>query len=86
MASYSMCLGSESEPGGEPVRKPKKTREQMLHELRNAYERGASIRNLVATTGKSYGSIHSMLLESGTTLRGRGGPNHTSRPRQTTRA
>jgi len=68
------------------VRKPKKTREQVLYELRSAYERGASIRNLAATTGRSYGSIHSMLLESGTTLRARGGPNHTSRPRQSTRA
>lgn len=68
------------------VKKPKKTRDQLLRELRNAYEGGASIRSLAATTGKSYGSVHSMLLESGTTLRGRGGPNHTSRRRQTTRA
>ncbi|ORW92126.1 transcriptional regulator [Mycobacterium sp. IEC1808] len=68
------------------MRKPKKTREQMLHELRNAYEGGASIRNLAATTGRSYGSVHSMLLESGTTLRGRGGPNHTSARRQSARA
>ena len=58
-----------------------KTRDQLLHELRHAYEGGASIRNLVAATGRSYGSIHSMLRESGTTLRGRGGPNHRSRPR-----
>jgi hypothetical protein len=57
----------------------KETRDELLLELRNAYEGGASIRNLVATTGKSYGSIHSMLRESGTTLRGRGGPNHVSR-------
>jgi hypothetical protein len=63
------------------ARKPKQTRDQLLHDLRNAYEGGASIRNLAATTGRSYGSIHSMLLESGTTLRGRGGPNHTSRQR-----
>ena len=60
------------------MEKSKKTRDQLLHELRNAYESGASIRNLVATTGKSYGSIHSMLRESGTTMRSRGGPNHTS--------
>jgi len=66
------------------VRKSKKTRDQLLDELRNAYEGGASIRNLVATTGRSYGSIHSMLVESGTTLRGRGGPNHCRR--ETTRA
>ena len=68
------------------ARRPKMTRDQLLHELRSAYEGGASIRNLVATTGRSYGSIHSMLLESGTTLRGRGGPNHTSHRRQSARA
>ena len=68
------------------ARKPKKTRDELLLELRSAYEGGASIRSLVATTGRSYGSIHSMLLESGTTLRGRGGPNHTSRRRQSARA
>ncbi len=63
------------------VRKSNKTREQLLHELRNAYEQGASIRNLAATTGRSYGSVHSLLRESGTTMRSRGGPNHTSRTR-----
>ena len=68
------------------ARKPKQPREVLLHELRSAYEGGASIRTLVATTGRSYGSIHSMLLESGTTLRGRGGPNHTTRQRQPVRA
>lgn len=64
-----------------PVRKSKKPRDELMLELRSAYERGASIRTLVASTGRSYGSIHSMLLESGTTLRGRGGPNHITRPR-----
>lgn len=39
------------------MRKSKKTRDQLLRELRNAYEGGASIRNLAATTGRSYGSI-----------------------------
>ena len=29
-------------------------------------------------TGRSYGSVHSMLRESGTTMRSRGGPNHRS--------
>ena len=66
---------------GGAMRKSKKTRDELLHELRHAYEGGASIRNLVATTGKSYGSIHSMLRESGTTMRSRGGPNHRARPR-----
>jgi Helix-turn-helix domain len=63
------------------TRKPNKVREQMVHDLRHAYEGGASIRTLVASTGRSYGSIHSMLRESGTTMRSRGGPNHRTRPR-----
>ncbi|GJO41056.1 hypothetical protein DAVIS_04461 [Mycobacterium marinum] len=63
------------------MRKSKKTRDQLLDELRHAYEAGASIRNLAADTGRSYGSVHSMLRESGTTMRSRGGPNHRSRPR-----
>ncbi|MCV7068732.1 transcriptional regulator, partial [Mycolicibacterium farcinogenes] len=41
-------------------------RDELLVELRKAYEGGASIRSLVATTGRSYGSIHSLLRESGT--------------------
>lgn len=56
-----------------------KSRDQLISELRNEYERGASIRSLVASTGHSYGSIHSMLRESGATMRSRGGPNHTGR-------
>ncbi len=55
------------------------SREQLMDELRSAYEGGASIRALVATTGRSYGSIHSMLRESGTRMRSRGGPNHRAR-------
>ena len=56
-----------------------KSRDEVLEELRSAYEGGASIRTLVASTGRSYGSIHSMLRESGTTMRSRGGPNHRTR-------
>ena len=63
------------------MKKLNKSRDQLLNELRSAYEGGASIRTLVATTGRSYGSIHSMLRESGTTMRSRGGPNHRSRSR-----
>jgi len=61
------------------LKKTDKSRDELLNELRSAYERGASIRTLVATTGRSYGSIHSMLRESGTTMRSRGGPNPRSR-------
>jgi Helix-turn-helix domain len=63
------------------MRKLDKGRDELLHELRNAYESGASIRKLVASTGRSYGSIHSLLRESGTTMRSRGGPNHVGRRR-----
>lgn len=63
------------------MRKSKQTRDQLLHELRIAYEKGASIRTLAASTGRSYGSIHGMLRESGTTMRSRGGPNHRSATR-----
>ena len=61
--------------------KPNKPRDQLLVELRSAYEGGASIRTLAASTGRSYGSVHSMLHESGAAMRGRGGPNHRTRPR-----
>jgi hypothetical protein len=61
------------------MRKLNKSRDQVLQDLRSAYEGGASIRSLVAATGRSYGSIHSMLRESGTTMRSRGGPNHRTR-------
>ncbi|MGE2728247.1 helix-turn-helix domain-containing protein [Mycolicibacterium vaccae] len=61
------------------MKRDNKDRDQLIHELRNAYESGASIRTLVASTGHSYGSIHSMLRESGATMRSRGGPNHRGR-------
>ena len=47
--------------------KPNKARDQLLRDLRSAYEGGASIRTLVSSTGRSYGSVHSMLRESGVT-------------------
>jgi len=61
------------------MKKLTKARDEFLTELKSAYEGGASIRTLVASTGRSYGSIHSMLRESGTTMRSRGGHNHRSR-------
>ncbi|KKB99389.1 transcriptional regulator [Mycolicibacter arupensis] len=59
--------------------KLKKQRDRQLVELRTAYEGGASIRTLAASTGRSYGSVHSMLRESGAAMRSRGGPNHRAR-------
>lgn len=55
------------------------SRDQLITELRTAYEGGASIRTLVASTGHSYGSVHSMLREAGAIMRSRGGPNHRGR-------
>lgn len=43
--------------------------------LKTAYEAGASIRALAAARGHSYGYVHDALTETGTQLRGRGGPN-----------
>ena len=54
-------------------------RDQLVRELRQAYESGASIRSLVAATGRSYGAVHAMLRESGVSMRGRGGPNRRAR-------
>ena len=61
------------------MKKDSKSRDELISELRNQYERGASIRTLVANTGHSYGSIHTMLRESGTPMHSRGGPNHRGR-------
>lgn len=61
------------------MKKDNKTRDQLVSELRSEYERGASIRSLVASTGHSYGSVHSMLREAGAAMRSRGGPNHRGR-------
>ncbi len=81
-----LTLGMPNSVGGsnggeKSMKKTTKSRDELLNELRSAYEGGASIRSLVAKTGRSYGSVHSMLRESGTTMRSRGGPNHRARPR-----
>ncbi|PVA71077.1 helix-turn-helix domain-containing protein [Mycobacteroides abscessus] len=51
-------------------------REQERAALKAAYEAGASIRTLAAAGGHSYGYVHKALTETGTRLRGRGGPNN----------
>ncbi|HTY73637.1 MAG TPA: helix-turn-helix domain-containing protein [Actinomycetes bacterium] len=48
-------------------------RTKLAADLRKRYESGASIRELAAETGRSYGFVHRILSESGATLRGRGG-------------
>jgi hypothetical protein len=48
-------------------------RDRLATDLKKRYESGASIRELAAETGRSYGFVHRVLAESGATLRGRGG-------------
>lgn len=50
-------------------------RREFAASLRGKYENGTSIRALAEATGRSYGSVHRMLIEAGTRLRGRGGDN-----------
>lgn len=49
------------------------TREKLAADLKKKYEKGASIRSLAESTGRSYGFVHRVLTESGVQLRGRGG-------------
>ena len=60
-------------------------REQIAASLRDRYAQGASIRDLVKQTGRSYGWTHRVLRESGVVLRGRGGA-HPVRRAQRSRA
>lgn len=48
-------------------------RDKLAAELRKKYDAGASIRTLAEASGRSYGFVHRILSESGTSLRGRGG-------------
>jgi predicted transcriptional regulator len=48
-------------------------RSALAADLKKRYEKGESIRLLAESSGRSYGFVHRILSESGTTLRGRGG-------------
>ena len=48
-------------------------RDKLATDLRKKYEKGASIRALAESTGRSYGFVHRVLTETGVTLRGRRG-------------
>jgi predicted transcriptional regulator len=52
-------------------------RTKLATDLRKAYDKGKSIRELAETHGRSYGFVHRVLSESGVTLRGRGGATRT---------
>ena len=49
-------------------------REKLSNDLKKKYAAGASIRELAASTGRSYGFVHRILTDADVTLRGRGGP------------
>ena len=42
-------------------------------------EKGASVRALAESTGRSYGFVHRVLSETGVTLRGRGAGHRTKK-------
>jgi hypothetical protein len=48
-------------------------RTKLAGQLKKAYEKGATIRELAEAHGRSYGFVHRVLSESGATLRTRGG-------------
>ncbi|WP_375475936.1 helix-turn-helix domain-containing protein, partial [uncultured Jatrophihabitans sp.] len=52
-------------------------RSKLAGELKKAYDKGKSIRELADTHGRSYGFVHRVLSESGVALRGRGGATRT---------
>jgi predicted transcriptional regulator len=54
-------------------------REKLASDLKKKYEKGASIRALAESTGRSYGFVHRVLSETGVTLRGRGGATRTKK-------
>jgi hypothetical protein len=54
-------------------------RDKLAQELKRKYERGASIRALAESTGRSYGFVHRVLSEAGVVLRGRGGATRTKK-------
>lgn len=54
-------------------------RDKLASDLKKKYEKGASIRALAESTGRSYGFVHRVLSESGVVLRGRGGATRTKK-------
>jgi hypothetical protein len=54
-------------------------RDKLATDLKKKYEKGASIRALAESTGRSYGFVHRVLSENGVTLRGRGGATRTKK-------
>ncbi|MGH3779824.1 MAG: helix-turn-helix domain-containing protein [Pseudonocardiaceae bacterium] len=65
-------MTAPSAPRRTPPRVRGHARVALAEGLRDQYEHGASVRDLVDSTGRSYGLVHRLLAESGTTMRGRG--------------
>ncbi|PKV81432.1 helix-turn-helix domain-containing protein [Nocardia fluminea] len=65
---------------GKGTRVTGKSRDRLQSQLKKQYEAGASIRTLARSTGRSYGFIHNVLVESHVELRGRGGANRRKNP------
>jgi len=61
-------------------RVPSPEREQLAEQFRTEYEKGASIRQIAAGAGRTYGLVHTLLQESGATLRTRGGNRRRTSP------
>jgi lambda repressor-like predicted transcriptional regulator len=59
-----------------PASKKAPTRAKTAASVANNYRKGSSIRAISRKTGKSYGTVHNMLVEKGVKRRSRGGPNH----------
>jgi predicted transcriptional regulator len=55
------------------------TRTKLANDLKKRYEKGQSIRDLAEATGRSYGFVHRLLVDSDVTLRGRGGATRTKK-------
>lgn len=51
---------------------PEPDRTHLAAQLRAGYENGQTVRTLAESTGRSYGLIHRLLVESGVTMRPRG--------------
>jgi hypothetical protein len=57
-------------------------RNKLATDLKKQYDKGKSIRELAEAHGRSYGFVHRVLSESGTTLRGRGGATRSKAKRK----
>lgn len=57
----------------------KPTRETLAAQMKVAYERGRSIRDLAQVHKLAFATVRTLLIEAGAVLRSRGGANRTRR-------